>query len=60
MAMPTKRNEAVAAGNGRDDAEMQAHFSIESSSPACGLHVAASQGAALHFLEKGAVHRRRC
>jgi hypothetical protein len=37
MAMPTKRNEAVAAENGRDDAELQARFFDRVSSPACGL-----------------------
>ncbi len=50
MAMPTKRNEAVAAENGRDDAELQARFSIESVCPHAA-HVAKEQrpGAALRF-----------
>ena len=52
MAMPTERNEAVAAENGRDDAGLQAHFSIESVRPHAAAHVAKEQrpGAALGTL----------
>ena len=59
MAMPTKRNEAVAAENGRDDTELQARFSIESVRPHAASHVAKEQrpGAALRF---SGLSKQRC